>query len=119
MRFNRQGVTRIVLLTKNYAIKFPRVNYGWKKFIEGICCNLSENECWTVSKSEWLCPVLFSWAGFVLVMPRLEILKDDNDIPEIHLGSEGSDIHACNYGYYKDKIVCVDYPYHRIKPYKR
>jgi len=119
MRINKQGVTRIVLLTRKYAIKFPRINYGWKKFIEGICCNLSENEVYSITKSEWLCPVLFSFGGFILIMPRIDILKNDIDIPDIHLDGEGADIHACNYGYYKDKVVCVDYPYYRIKPYKR
>lgn len=119
MRLVRTGITRGVLVTRRYAIKFPRIRYGWKKFIEGINCNLSENEVWNVTRSEYLCPVLFHWAGFILVMPKVEILKKEEEIPSIHLSEPGSDPSSNNYGVHNGKIVCIDYPYHRLKPYKR
>lgn len=97
----------------------PRIKYGWKKFIEGLCCNMSEYECWSITKSEHLCPVLFSFAGFILIMPRIKILSETDIIPDIHLNGEGCDHSTNNYGWYFDKIVCVDYPYYRLKPYKR
>lgn len=119
MKISRNGITRIVVITKNYAIKFPRLNYGWKKFIEGMCCNMSESECWAATKSEHLCPVVYSWAGFFLVMKRVEILKENDEIPKVHLEGDGTDHKPDNYGWLDGKIVCVDYPYYRIKPYKR
>ena len=118
IKINQSGVTRIVFLIGKYAIKMPRVKYGWRHFIQGVYSNLSEHECWNVSKSEWLCPVLFSFAGFILVMPRIKICKTDDELNN-YPKEEGDDYKPINYGYYNGKIVCVDYPYHRIKPYKR
>jgi hypothetical protein len=116
---NRQGITRLVFITNKYAIKVPRINRGWKRFIEGMCSNMSENQCWNACESEYLCPVLFSFGGFVLVMPKLEILKRGDSLPKIHTKEPGCDPNPINYGYLNGKIVCVDYPYHRIKPYRR
>lgn len=119
LKVNQQGVTRIVFLTKNYAIKMPRIRYGWKHFIQGVYSNLSEHECWSISKNEnYLCPVLFSFGGFIIIMPRLKICGTDREVKDV-VQEEGDDFKPCNYGHYKGKVVCVDYPYHRIKPYKR
>lgn len=119
MRINKIGITRTVILTKKYAIKIPKTSNGWKRFIEGLCSNMSENQCWNSCKSEHLCPVLFSFAGFVLVMPKIKMLDKNSEIPKIHTTEPGSDLNYNNYGYWNGKVVCVDYPYHRIKPYKR
>lgn len=113
-RINRNGVTRLVITTKNYAIKFPRVNYGWMKFIEGIHCNLSEKVCWDITKSKDLCPVIFSFLGIIMVMPRVEVCKNENEILSIPL-VPGEDRKHSNYGVYNGNLVCIDYPYHRIK----
>lgn len=118
MRINRNGITRIVLLTKNYAIKLPRWNYGWMKFIEGIYSNLSEQQCWKATQSEHLCPVLYCFGGFLSIMPRVEICETEEEIKTIP-NEEGEDRKPDNYGIYKGKVVCVDYPYHRIKLYNR
>ena len=115
---NKQGVTRIVYLTKKYAIKLPRIRRGWMMFIQGMYSNLSENQCWSVCQGEYLCPVLFSFGGLILVMPRIEICKTEEDIISIP-NEEGEDRKPINYGFYENRVVCVDYPYHRIKPYKR
>lgn len=116
----RQGVTRVVYLTKKYAIKFPRIFKGWKMFIQGMFSNLSEYECWKCTESEFLCPVLYSFGGFFIIMPRV---TTDLTMDEINKAlpdeDPGEDRHWNNYGRLNGKIVCIDYPYHRIKPYKR
>lgn len=118
MKFNRQGVTRIVLLTRRYAIKFPRIFKGWKWFIQGVYSNMSEAECWRAAQSPYLCPVLFSFAGLILIMPKIPICKIEDELRNVPR-EPGEDRKPINYGYYDERIVCVDYPYHRIKPYKR
>jgi hypothetical protein len=118
MIIDRKGVTRIVILTKNYAIKLPRLNYGWMNFVQGVYCNLSERQCWNATKSEYLCPTLFSFLGFINIMPRVLVCKSEYEIDSIP-NEEGEDRKTENYGRYEDRIVCVDYPYHRIKLYQR
>lgn len=39
------GITRCVMITRKYAIKVPRIRYGWFKFIAGVYANLSEYQC--------------------------------------------------------------------------
>lgn len=89
-------------------------------FIQGMFSNLSEHECWNVSKNEYLCPVLFSFGGWFLIMPRVTTDLTMKDIEaELPAEEPGEDRHWKNYGRLNGKIVCIDYPYHRIKPYKR
>lgn len=117
MKIIQTGITRVVFLTKNYAIKVPRWHYGWANFIAGIYSNLSETQCWKATKSEHLCPILFSFGGFIVIMPRIKICKTESEITSIP-NEEGIDRKPDNYGYYFNKVVCVDYPYHRIKSLK-
>jgi len=51
-------------------------------------------------------------------MPRVEICTTEEEIKSIP-NEEGEDRKPINYGIYKDRVVCVDYPYHRIKLYNR
>lgn len=109
------GVTRIVILTSKYAIKIPRIDYGWMKFIEGIYSNLSEHNCWiNVKNDKLLCPTLYSFGGLFNVMPRIKICETEEEIKSIRK-VKYEDRKPINYGYYNGRIVCVDYPYHRIK----
>jgi len=123
MKINQQGITRLVFITDKYAIKVPRITRGWSMLIQGIFSNLSEANCWKMNSDpynpgcEHLCPVLFSFMGFILVMPYVSICVNQEELPaEI---DPGEDRHHRNYGWYQGRIVCVDYPFHRIKPYKR
>jgi hypothetical protein len=74
--WNRQGITREVILTRRYAIKIPKLACGWKHFLWGLLANMQER---TLSKAGWpeLCPVVFSLpGGWLLVMRRAGILTD-------------------------------------------
>lgn len=80
--WNRQGITREVILTRRYAIKVPKLIYGWHKFLCGLLANMQEVE-FGASRNidgdhmEGLCPVLFFLpGGWLLVMPRVELLTD-------------------------------------------
>lgn len=122
MKINQQGITRLVFITDKYAIKVPRVTRGWSMLIQGIFSNLSEANCWKNNcfdghTSPTLCPVKFSFMGFILIMPRVSICSDASELPEAE--DPGEDRHYRNYGWYMGRVVCVDYPFHRIKPYKR
>lgn len=78
MKIDRTGCTRIVILTQKYAIKVPNFRDDWPRlFCKGICANMQEVNFASTGWPE-LCPVLFSlpW-GLMLVMPRLNLLTDD------------------------------------------
>lgn len=76
MKYIGDGVTREVFLTKRYAIKIPKIRYGWKMFLEGLLANMQERE---FSATGWpeLCPVVFALpGGWLVVMRRAESLTD-------------------------------------------
>lgn len=118
MKHITTGFTRQVLIIGTNAYKLPYFCRGWSKFIEGMYCNISETQVWKVSKSPYLCPVLWSFGGFILVMPKVKILTKKSEIPDIHIKEDGSDNNPANYGYYDNEIVCIDYAYHRLIPFK-
>jgi hypothetical protein len=74
--WNKQGITREVFLTRRYAIKIPKLIYGWQKFLCGLLANMQET---TFARAGWpeLCPVVFSIpGGWLVVMRRAEPLSD-------------------------------------------
>lgn len=102
-----RGITRTVILTKNYALKFPTFR-SWKLFLTGLLCNIQENFWWKNTKDVRLCPVLFAiWGGFLVVMPRADPACE----PIFYENYEGLPLDAkeINFGYLKNKLVLVDY----------
>lgn len=76
MTWNRRGVTREVFLVGQWAIKVPRMCYGWRSFLQGLLANLQEVDFWS---TRWptLCPVLFAIpGGWLVVMRRARPLTD-------------------------------------------
>lgn len=70
------GATRMVLLTRHWAIKLPRPT-EWRLFLHGLLANIQERQFWTTYDRR-LCPVKFSLpGGWVVVMPRAKSLSDD------------------------------------------
>lgn len=108
------GITRIVVLVGRWAIKLPRWNYGWGKFVEGVTNNRSEWAYWRKTKSNEVCPTLFSFWGLFNIMPRVRICESKEEIECIPL-DDWLDRKPDNLGHYKEKIVWVDYPYHITK----
>lgn len=75
--WNRQGVTREVILTRRFAFKIPRMVYGWRMFLCGLLANMQEREFGRLKWPE-LCPVVFSVpGGWLVVMRRALPLTDD------------------------------------------
>lgn len=107
----KSGVTRNVLLFKNYAIKFPTFR-SWKLFLCGLLANMQEKEFSGV----WveLCPVVFSVPfGFCTIMMRAVPISEEEfdsifeNIPE-HI-VKIAESKSQNYGYLNGKLVAVDY----------
>ncbi len=116
MKLINTGSTRLVILTKSYAFKIPRLN-KWKDFLNGLLSNLQEIDFNKLNEPK-LCPVLFSLPlGLLVIMPKCRILRDfemnRKQLEEYCKVSENF-ILPCEYkedsfGYYKGKLVCVDY----------
>lgn len=123
MNINKTGSTRIVILTKKFAIKIPRFG-DMEYFISGMLSNLRERrlhkEC-----PNYFCPVLFSIPGLLLVMPRVKTLEKaptmvhafmfdlfhdcNNRNREAQIARGYCEYAYVNYGFYKGKVVAIDY----------
>jgi hypothetical protein len=107
--------TRCVILTRRYAIKFPRFE-SWRQFLSGLLANMQER-IWSKAKIDGICPVVCADRfGFLLVMLRARPLNDDEynafdakafcyrdnyTIPAEHKRD--------SFGIINDKIVAIDY----------
>lgn len=101
MEINRLGITRTVLLTKNYAIKFPSLRHRCRFTLYGLKSNIRETRIWREKKDPNLCPVIFSCYLF-LVMPKVELT---NQVLKGIIEDEKSE----NFGIYKGNLVAIDY----------
>ncbi len=114
--WNKRGITREVFLIGSYAIKIPKLKYGWHKFLCGLLANMQETE---FSKTGWseLCPVTFSIpGGWLLIMRRARPLTLDEflsfdpfkfrDRPEYTVPVEHK---QDSFGILDGRIVAIDY----------
>ena len=114
--WNRQGITREVFLTRRYAIKIPKLKYGWHKFLCGLLANMQERQ---FAAAGWpqLCPVVFSLpGGWLVVMRRAEMLSDAEwaafnpeafcETDDYHVPAE---FKQDSFGKLDGRIVAVDY----------
>ena len=118
MKIDRKGCTRIVILTKNYAIKIPNFLVCHLHFLQGCYSNWSERHYCKIMKNmpeflDLVAPSLFcSWFGLIQIQrrctPKLEHLTDEEieKYKDLHNG----DFKKENFGYYNNKLVCLDYP---------
>lgn len=121
MKLIKTGITRWVIITDKYAIKFPNPSYSIQHWLKGWLANISERNIWVAFNSEGiedqkikyiLCPVLkqYIW-GFISIMPRCSPVPE-NEFPEenpyLDIVSWG-DYKIDNYGIYKNRMVCFDY----------
>lgn len=108
--WNRRGITRDVLLTRRWAIKFPTTKYGLAMWCRGVLANKSEAE-W--SSVEGVNPVRWQiW--FVNVYRRAVMPPDDAKIDYrsicpsfVPIGDRKPD----NVGYVDGHLVWIDYDY--------
>lgn len=119
------GCTRTVFLTRRYAIKIPRLNYGWRLFLQGLLCNMQEVHFNTM-KDNRMAPILYYvWGGWMLIMPRCKELSK-RDFEEMDFTRfQPLEPNKCNmlastfnvpvelkldsFGWYEGRIVAIDY----------
>lgn len=116
MEWNRCGIMREVFLTRRYAIKLPRLSYGWKIFLHGLLANMQEAR-WGKCGLEELCPVIFAVpGGWLLIMRKAEPLTiEEWDAFKVDSFCEREDYTIPaerkhdSFGRLNGKIVAVDY----------
>ncbi len=116
MSINLDGCTRMVLLIGRWAVKIPRLNYGWTFFLRGLLCNMQEV---AFSRTGWpeLCPILWRVpGGFLSVMARARPLTDqewhDADIEafrETPSYKVPVELKRDSFGILGGRLVAVDY----------
>jgi len=128
MKVINLGVTRHVLLIGDYAVKIPRLNYGWRLFLLGLLANMQETHFGNMDDKR-VCPVIFGmFGGWFIIMPRCAPITDsefkelvDLDyfwnqefdhsefeaIPGVH--KVPVEYKADSFAWYKGQIVAVDY----------
>lgn len=76
MKLKNNGSTRIVLLTKRFALKFPRID-SWMCFVQGMLSNLTEGKLKDYG-NQHLCPIKYSNRfGLLVVMVRAQEVTDE------------------------------------------
>lgn len=119
IKINTQGCTRIVILTKRYAIKIPRIT-TWEGFLLGCLGNLNESRWKDVPKNFFLCPILYANRfGLINIMPRCSPIKNTGlyftELERICVLSPCdrefylSDAKPENFGIYQGQMVKLDY----------
>lgn len=116
----KNGCTRFVVLIRRYAIKVPQFRYNWTHFLQGLLANIQEVRFSSV-EDDRICPVKFHIpGGWMIIMPRCEPLSPEDfsnlDFSRFHPNSREEDVYnipveikESSFGYYKGKIVAVDY----------
>lgn len=116
MRMKTNGVTRIVILIGDYAIKIPNFTYCHQHFLNGGYANWLER-CYTkrfkcideyYSK---ISPTIFcSWFGLIAIQKRVKELNRHLTKEEVkYFKNQTADIKEQNFGYLNGKLVCIDY----------
>jgi hypothetical protein len=112
VEINRQGITRVVLLTKRYAFKFPRLVYGWEMFLNGLLANLSEQD-WGNYHDAFLIPnpvIRAAPGGFCNVYRRAAQLPVNYQTAKYWFDwSPYGDIKEEHLGVVNGRIVLLDY----------
>ncbi len=122
MKLDWRGGSRLVILTKNYAIKIPKFTYTWEHFIKGILSNLREIKLYKlilkgdkhwIDVAEYFAPIVWSsWGGFIVVMIRADTSKvktKDILLLQKMLKYLVNDLTDDNIGKINNKVVCIDY----------
>jgi len=116
VELDRTGCTRIVLLTKKFAFKFPNFLNGFRMFLYGLLAN--DQECiWYTQKYPQLCPILFRLPlGLLVVMKKVRLMTDEEfesfDYDSFVVGEDyyvPCEKKSNSFGWLDDKPVIIDY----------
>lgn len=108
MRYLSRGITREVFLVGRWAVKIPKVRYGWRLFLVGLLANISETE-WSgfVDGATPPNPVVWSLpGGWLNVYRRASPFLGDADQVDV---SPFGDRKASNLGYVDGCLVVLDF----------
>lgn len=115
----KEGITRIVILIGNFAIKFPNVRNGQLNFLTGCLSNYRERLYCKTFKGvlnnyyySLVAPSIYcSIFGLVQIQKRCIPLNRELSGDEIDKFREISrgDLKPENFGIFKNKVVCLDY----------
>ncbi len=120
MKIDLKGTTRIVFLTKKYAIKIPNFKYCHQYFLQGCYANWSERNYYKIhskanyenNMSEWVVPSYWcSWFGLIQIQAKCkpmlrDLTKKEKDFYHPLCGTDNK---KENFGWYKERLVCLDY----------
>lgn len=116
MVFKNNGVTRLVFLVGNIAIKIPNFTCQHSHFLKGCVANWNERLYTKSFKGlpeflDKVSPTLFcSWFGLISIQKRVVILdRHLKDHEKHYFRNQTTDIKKENFGYLKGKLVCIDY----------
>ncbi len=109
-----QGSTRIVFIFDKIVVKIPNFMVNHNFFLYGCYANWSErNFCKTSDDVTMIAYSYFcSWFGLIQIQAKCEpkeehlTQKEIDEYDHLHRG----DYKKSNFGYYKGKLVCLDYP---------
>lgn len=115
-----KGMTRIVFAFKHFVVKFPRLCYGHQHFLKGCCSNWNErtlckdfkyfegepNLYFMVAPSLY-CSVFGLFQIQVKCSPKLEDIIEAEK--KLYFSICGSDNKKENFGWYRGRLVCLDY----------
>ncbi len=112
------GVTRLVFLVGDYAIKVPKPVI-WNHFLRGLIANMEEKLIWYIvnipetlisDTKEFLCPIVWaSWGGWIIIMKRTEPVDPETWQPITLLEKVCRDHKPQNYGMLDGRMVMIDY----------
>ena len=115
---NQKGVTRIVFLIGNYAIKIPNFTVCHLHFLHGCYANWSERHYCKIMKNiendkfyNLVAPSIFcSFFGLIQVQKRcIELDRHLTDDEILKFKDICNDIKKENFGYFNGILVCLDY----------
>lgn len=116
----KKGITRIVFVFKNFVVKIPNFTCSHNHFLQGCYANWSErkyckdfkNAIYDGNMYEWVAPSYYCSAfGLFQIQAKCQPLYKDltNKQKKFYKPLCGTDNKKENFGYYKGKLVCIDY----------
>ena len=116
IKIKLNGVTRIVFLVGNYAIKIPNFLYSHQHFLQGCYANWSERTyCKQMKGIEELSikvtPTIFCFLfGLLSIQKRCNPLERDLTEAEVeYFKHQTTDVKKENFGILNGVVVCIDY----------
>ena len=115
MNLINKGVTRLVILIGNYAIKIPNFTCQHSHFLQGCYANWSERQYTKMFRNlpeiKKVAPTYFcSWFGLVSVQARvIELNRHLTNEEREYFKHQTDDIKSANFGFLNGNLVCIDY----------